>query len=117
MDKSTRPKIKTTPTNQPAEFFQNEVLRPILKQKHDLINTLFLHSLKKKGDGFSSRSHEEKESILSSFFKTNQKDVAILKGVVIGQFSLEEYNLYLTDEAAINKRILSLMKQRISSTF
>jgi hypothetical protein len=39
----------------------------------------------------------------------------ILKGLILGQFTLEEYQIYTLDSSAINKRILSMIKERLKS--
>ena len=36
-----------------------------------------------------------------------------LKGMVIGAFSVEEYNLYIKNSSALNKRMMSIVKNRL----
>ena len=47
-----------------------------------------------------------------------QKDMKFrnqLKGMIVGLFSLEEYELYIKNSSALNKRMMSLMIQRIQN--
>jgi len=36
-----------------------------------------------------------------------------LKGMVIGQFTVEEYEIYIKNSSALNKRMMNLVKQRL----
>ena len=36
-----------------------------------------------------------------------------LKGMVIGQFTLEEYDLYTTNSSALNKRMMNMVIERL----
>jgi hypothetical protein len=38
-----------------------------------------------------------------------------LKGMIIGQFTTEEYMLYTTNSSALNKRMMNLVIQRLQS--
>ena len=38
-----------------------------------------------------------------------------LKGIIIGQFTLEEYELYILNSSALNKRMMQIVKERIKS--
>ena len=47
-----------------------------------------------------------------------QKDIKFrnsLKGMVIGQFTVEEYQTYIQNSSALNKRMMNLVKERIQS--
>ena len=47
-----------------------------------------------------------------------QKDMKFrnsLKGMVIGQFTTDEYRLYITNSSALNKRMMNLVKERLQS--
>ena len=36
-----------------------------------------------------------------------------LKGMIIGQFTVEEYLLYIENSSALNKRMMNIVKQRL----
>ena len=45
-----------------------------------------------------------------------QKDLKFrnsLKGMIIGQFTVEEYELYIQNSSAINKRMMNIVKERL----
>jgi len=96
------------------EFFQNNTLRPILKLQNDLILALFRHYVEKHKGVFYELSPERKMDYIESAIHKDMKFRNILKGLVLGQFTLEEYRAYSTD-SAINKRILSMIKERLKS--
>ena len=39
-----------------------------------------------------------------------------LKGMVIGQFTVEEYELYILNSSALNKRMMNIVKERLLSS-
>jgi hypothetical protein len=45
-----------------------------------------------------------------------QRDIKFrnsLKGMILGQFTIEEYEDYVTNSSALNKRMMNLVKERI----
>lgn len=47
-----------------------------------------------------------------------QKDIKFrnfIKGIIIGQFTIPEYEVYIQNSSALNKRIMNLIKERIKS--
>ena len=45
-----------------------------------------------------------------------QRDIKFrnsLKGMVIGQFTVEEYRTYIENSSALNKRMMNLVKRRL----
>ena len=115
-----RPKIKTIQQDlntSETEQYQNDTLRPILKFQHDILLCLFHASLTKNKARFTELSLEEKEEKLNQIF---QKDLSFKNqsiGAVIGMLSLDEYEVYISDMAAYNRRIVTMLKQRIMSTY
>jgi len=96
----------------PDEDFQNKTLRPVLKLQNDVIVLLFKNHTQKNAIDFSNKDlvFEKVQHIL-------KKD-AVLKnkliGVVIGMFTVDELQIYQTAASEFNKRILSMLAQRIS---
>ncbi len=115
-----RPKIKTIQQDlntSETEKYQNDTLRPLLKFQHDILLCLFHASLTKNKARFTELSLEEKEEKLNQIF---QKDLSFKNqsiGAVIGMLTLGEYEVYLSDMAADNRRIVTMLKQRIMSTY
>jgi len=38
-----------------------------------------------------------------------------LKGIIIGQFTIQEYQVYTQNSSALNKRMMNIVKERIKS--
>lgn len=115
-----RPKIETIQQDlntSDLEQFQNETLRPILKLQHDILLALFQSSVSRNKVQFAKLKVEEKETKLDQLF---QKDLSFKNqsmGVVIGMLTIEEYVIYTEDTSAYNRRIATMLKQRIMSTY
>ncbi|MDD3005248.1 glyoxalase [Flavobacterium sp.] len=104
-----------TPQTSAEEFFQNETLRPILKLQNELLLLVFQNYISKNKILFEQFSPEKK-----LFFIENsiQKDIKLrnsLKGIVIGFFTLEEYNRYVNNSSTLNKRMMNLIIERLKS--
>jgi len=110
-------RINTELDSTVVEKFQNNTLRPILKIQHDLL-ILFFHScLIKNKILFEKLSESEKKSTLNQLF---QKDLAFRNqslGIIIGLFTLDEYLSYEENSGDYTKRITTMLKQRILSTY
>lgn len=115
-----RPKIKRIKhelASTVAEEFQNRTLRPILKLQHDILVSLFHSCLSKHKIQFEELNQDEKESLINLLF---QKDLAYRNqsiGIVIGLFTLEEYKHFAQEPGTNTKRITTMLKQRIISTY
>ena len=95
------------------EAFQNQVIRPILKFQNDLLIEVFLSRIKTKNRDLSALSFTEKQEIIITQFKTNTTLKQMLLGCVIGLLSTEEFNYYNFNTSNINKRIFSMLKERL----
>ena len=72
------------------EQFQNGSLRPILKLQHPLlIQVIRQHILQKKSTFFEA-GIETKQHHLEQLFRTDNNLKTLLKGCIIGQFTVEE---------------------------
>jgi hypothetical protein len=97
------------------EFFQNETLRPITKLQNDLLLAVFQNYMAKSKIDFRQYSTQKKMDFIESTIKKDIKFQNILRGIVIGFFTLEEYNRYQDNAAALHKRITNLLVERIKS--
>lgn len=115
---SIRPIIKTIKEEHLSsddERFQNETLRPIIKLQHELIMSCFKHHLIHHKIIFSELEHQKKEGKLSQLFSKDKTLVTDLRCLIIGHFTMQEFLYYLDQKTIINKRISSIIKQRIWS--
>ena len=87
-----RPEIKTTQINiemSDDERFQNETLRPILKMQNPLFIAVFKNYIKKHKNSFYELGLEKRLQYIEHAVQRDVKFRNSLKGVVIGQFTVE----------------------------
>ncbi len=94
------------------EQFQNKVIRPIIKAQHGLLIAVFLDYLKVKKIDIDNFNKDNRKLKIKSIFNTDIHFKNELKGLVMGQFSPEEYRDYAKIKAKINKRIWTIQCQR-----
>lgn len=111
-----RPDIYTEPTDNPAEQFQNQVLRPILKFQHQRIIAVFRHHISKRKVPLDGMAPDDQKKYVEKSF---QKDLALrnqLVGVVLGLLTDEEWGTFMETERELSRRMHNLLIQRIQST-
>lgn len=116
---SIRPIIKSisaTENQSQEERFQNEVLRPIIKLQHDLLLLFFQHHTLKKKVSFADLNAVKKKALIAEIFKNDSQFKIELRGLIIGHFTTEEFLLYQEIRMDSNKRIVSMIEERILST-
>ncbi len=101
--------------SKPEERFQNETLRPILKVQNDLFLAVFKNYLVKQKIDFISLSPEKKMMCIDQAIQRDIKFRNILKGIVIGFFTLEEFETYIQNSSNLNKRMMNLLIERLKS--
>lgn len=97
------------------ELFQNEVLRPILKLQNDLFIVSFINYLSKNKIDFNIHSIEKKMAMIENAIQKDIKFRNALKGMVIGLFTIEEYNRYIQNSSSLNKRMMGMLIERLKS--
>ena len=95
------------------EKFQNIVLRPILKFQNDLLLQLFIFEFEKSKTKFDLIKNEQKTELIINNLKYNNKLKQILLGTIIGMFTNKDINFYKTNYSKINKRIFSMLNDRL----
>lgn len=110
------PIIEETENCSVEEKFQNETLRQIIKLQHSLLIALFKnYAIIRKTDLQTTNEQRIKRFIESAL----SKDIAfknMLIGVIIGQFTTEEFDLYKETSSEFNKRILVILKKRLKDS-
>ena len=106
-----------TITNQSSseEAFQNQTLRPILKLQNDLFVASFENYITKNKKDFYSLSTEKKLLLIENSIQKDIKFRNALKGIVIGLFTLEEYQTYIQNSSNLNKRMMNMLIERLKS--
>lgn len=98
-----------------VEIFQNQTLRPILKFQNELLLDVFKHYFAQHKNAFFLLPEKKKGGYLQDVFQKDQKFTLFLKGLITGFFSREEYLFYAENTASVNKRIMTLLLERIKS--
>ena len=107
--------IKNTDDPTSEAYFQNEVLRLILKFQNDLFVQVLKNYFLKHKNSFYSLSLEKRLLYIENALQKDIKFRNVLKGIIIGQFTLEEYHSYRRKSAALNKRMMQMLIQRYQS--
>ncbi|MFL0352567.1 glyoxalase [Xanthomarina sp. GH4-25] len=97
------------------ERFQNATLRPIIKLQNDLFIEVFKNYVNKHKNVFLDLSIEKQIDYIENAIHKDMKFRNSLKGMVIGQFTVEEYQCYITNSSALNKRMMHLVKEKLIS--
>ena len=111
-----RPEIKKTQqfaNMSVEERFQNETLRPILKLQNPLFLAVFNNYIGKRKGVFYSLGLEKKLNYIENSLNRDQKFGDSIKGMVIGLFTMEEYNAYSRNSSALNKRMMNMVIERL----
>ncbi|MEX0273370.1 MAG: glyoxalase [Flavobacteriaceae bacterium] len=95
------------------EWFQNKTLRPVIKLQNDLFLAVFRNYIKKHKDTYYGLGHEKKLKYIENAIQKDIKFRNALKGMIIGQFTLEEYGQYITNSSALNKRMMNMVIERL----
>ena len=97
------------------EQFQNEVLRPILKLQNELFIASFKNYIAKSKGDFANFTSEKKNAFVENSIQKDTKYRNTLKGFVVGLFTLQEYETYAANTSNLNKRIMSMLQERLKS--
>jgi len=111
-----RPQIlsaKIFPNMSTEEYFQNKVLRPVIKLQNDLILEVFKNYIRKNKTLFYEMAVEKRLHFIENAVQKDIKFRNSLKGMILGQFTVEEYKTYTNNSSALNKRMMKLVIQRI----
>lgn len=99
----------------PEERFQNETLRPILKFQNDLLLAVFKNYAVKQKSAFFTHSLEKKMDFIDKAIQKDMKFRNSLKGMIIGLFTLSEYEIYIKNSSNLNKRMMTMLVERYKS--
>lgn len=97
------------------EQFQNQVLRPILKLQNELFIASFKNYIAKNKGDFANFTLDKKNTFVENSIQKDTKYRNTLKGMIVGLFTIEEYNIYAGNTSNLNKRMMSMLQERIKS--
>ena len=109
------PSARITENMSPDERFQNETLRPVAKLQDDLLVAAFRNYITKHKNAFYDLNLEKRLLYIENAIQKDVKFRNSLKGMIIGQFTLQEYETYIQNSSALNKRMMNIVKERLQS--
>jgi len=95
------------------ERFQNMTLRPVIKLQNELFIAAFRNYVTKHKNVFYALSLGKQLEYIENAIHRDMKFRNSLKGMVIGQFTVEEYEIYIKNSSALNKRMMNLVIERL----
>ena len=104
-----------TPQSSAEEAFQNITLRPILKLQNDLFVQVFIHYAVKQKNTFFSLTPDKKLNFIENSIHKDMKFRNLLKGMIIGFFTKNEFHDYIKNSSNLNKRMMNLLIERLKS--
>ncbi len=116
--KSIRTEISSATINDDMssdERFQNLVLRPVIKFQSDLFIEVFRNYINKHKAVFYDLVLDKRINYIENVIQKDMKLRNSMKGMIIGQFTVEEYLIYIENSSALNKRMMNIVKERLLS--
>ncbi len=113
-----RPEIPSAKINSNMsadECFQNKTLRPVIKFQNYLLLAAFKNYINKHKNVFYDLNVEKKLDYIENAIQKDMKFRNSLKGMIIGQFTMEEFDIYIQNSSALNKRMMDIVKERLKS--
>ena len=95
------------------ESFQNETLRPIIKLQSPILIETYRNYIIKHKNVFYELSNEKKLDYIENSINKNQKFRNLLKGMIVGLFTIKEYDAYRKNSSSLNKRMMNIILKRL----
>lgn len=108
--------VKVSENMSVDEQFQNKTIRPIIKLQGNLLVEVFKNYIKKRKNTFYELSLEKRFDFIENAIQKDMKFRNSLKGMIIGQFTVEEYLIYIKNSSALNKRMMHIVKERLQDS-
>jgi len=96
-----------------GENFQNSTLRPVIKLQNSLLIAAFRNYIAKHKNSFHQLPLEKRLSFIENAIQKDSKFRNAVKGMIIGQFTVEEYEIYTRNSSALNKRMMKMVIERL----
>jgi hypothetical protein len=104
-----------TSQSSPEEAFQNITLRPILKLQNDLFVQVFINYAVKQKSAFFVLTADKKLNYIENAIHRDIKFRNLLKGMIIGFFTVNEFQDYIKNSSNLNKRMMNLLIERLKN--
>jgi len=107
------PNAKVFETMSSEEWFQNSTLGPVIKLQNFLLTASLKNYITKHKNTFYKLSLEKRFTFIDNAIQKDIKYRNSLKGMIIGQFTVEEYEVYIQNSSALNKRMMAIVTERL----
>jgi len=97
------------------EQFQNKTLRPIITLQRDLLLAAFRNYVQKHKNVFYTLQLDKRMEYIDNAIQKDIKFRNSLKGMIIGHFTVDEYENYIENSSALNKQMMNLVNECIKS--
>ena len=97
------------------ETFQNQTLRPILKLQNEIFLMLFKDYALGKISDFNFLTLEKKLNFIEQSLWKDHTLKNIFIGMTIGMLTAEEMEVYISGKNVFNKRIITMLTERLKS--
>ena len=97
------------------EVFQNQTVRPILKLQNEIYVMLFKDYAVSKIPDFNYLTIEKKLNFIERSLRKDHALKNIFIGMTIGMLTAEEMEVYILDKNVLNKRIITMLTERLKS--
>ena len=109
------PSARITENMSEDERFQNLTLRPTIKFQNFLLVEVFKNYIRKHKGKFYELTLPKRLAYIENAIQKDIKLKNALKDIVIGQFTLEEYEIYIQNSSALNKRMMNMVIERLKN--
>ncbi len=107
------PSISQEDATSDAEQFQNQTLRPILKMQNELLLGIFRNYIDLRKGVFRKLTTDKKTRYIAEHIQQDKALRQFLLGIIVGQFTMEEWDAYAFEEKELNRRCIHMITQRI----
>lgn len=109
------PNVRFTEGMSDEEKFQNKTIRPIAKLQNDLLILVFKNYIRKHKNVYYNFTIDKRLEYIDNAIQKDIKFRNAIKGMFIGQFTLEEYEIYIKNSSNLNKRMMNIVKERLKN--
>ncbi|NER11254.1 hypothetical protein SAMN06265375_103395 [Muriicola jejuensis] len=107
------PNARITDNMSRDEHFQNATLRPIIKFQNSLLIAAFMNYVQKHKNVFYGLQLPKRLAYIEHAIQKDMKFRNSLKGMIIGLFTVEEYEIYIQNSSSLNKRMMNMVIERL----
>ena len=109
--------VNVNANDNPLAIFTHNTLRPVLKQQHTLLCPIIKNDKNLRSHAFSNFTQEKNMIFLKANLQKNTGLRNLLIGLIIGRFSLEEFDFYQKNQKEVTRRIIEMSIIRFLSEF